>query len=216
VIRRRSSEICATVHTPVRMTCRFTLLSFAYQHQVHVLPNIIGRTLYVPSERDCDLLRLPDCGPSRGVEDFQAKPSSGFQKTTSSTWQQAGFFRINIGHKLGITGDADFGYDKFGLGSSASSTGFQVEKLAIAAYTTTDLWVGQLGLSRLCPCRMVEKTTDFARVGEFPIVMGDKEPQEKTPSLLSTLKREGRIPSLSFGYQIGCPYRELRRMRRRL
>jgi hypothetical protein len=48
------------------------------------------------------------------------------------------------------------------------------------------LGIGQMGLSM------------------YPIIMGNEKPL----SLLARLKEEGRIPSLSFGYQAGAPYRE--------
>lgn len=113
----------------------------------HVLPSISGQTLYVPLDTDCERMNIADCGGQRGVEVFQSKKSLGFQRNTSSTWQQVGTYRMGLGANLGLTGNAYYGYDSFGFGSSKMADGFEVEKLAVAAYATPDLWVGQLGLS---------------------------------------------------------------------
>ena len=98
-----------------------------------------------------------------------------------------GIYKMGLGANLGLTGNAYYGYDNFGFGPSPSPDNVEVEKLPVAAYATPDLWIGQLGLSM------------------FPIIMGENE---KPKSLLARLKDEGRIASLSFGYQAGAPYRE--------
>ena len=132
-------------------------------------------------------MNITDCGGQRGVEVFKSRPSPGFQKNESTTWQEVGIYRMGLGANLGLTGNAYYGYDNFGLGSSQDSDAIKVEKLTVAAYATPDFWVGQLGLSM------------------FPIIMGETE---RPHSLLARLKEEGRIPSLSFGYQAGAPYRK--------
>ncbi|KAF2831406.1 acid protease [Ophiobolus disseminans] len=152
----------------------------------HVLPNIVGQTLYVPLDRDCERMNLSDCGGQRGVEIFQARKSLGYQKNASTTWNEVGTYRMGLGANLGLTGNAYYGYDSFGFGPMPSSENIELEKLPVAAYVTPDLWIGQLGLS------------------SSPIIMGEKD---KPESLLARLKQEGRIPSLSFGYQAGSPYR---------
>lgn len=153
-------------------------------------------------------MNITDCGGQRGVEVFQSKRSLGFQTNASSTWHQAGTYRMGLGANLGLTGNAYYGYDNFGFGSSKSSDNVEVEKLAAAVYATPDLWIGQLGLSMCSDPEVVAHAyTDRISffVGMFPIIMGD---QEKPHSLMARLKEEGRIPSFSFGYQAGSPYRE--------
>jgi hypothetical protein len=94
---------------------------------------------------------------------------------------------MGLGVNLGLGGNAYFGYDNFGMGSSQDHNETKVEQLAVAAYGTPDFWVGQLGLSM------------------FPIIVGETE---RPHSLLARLKEEGKVPSLSFGYQAGAPYRK--------
>lgn len=131
-------------------------------------------------------MNITDCGGQRGVEIFQSKKSLGFRKNASSTWNEVGLYRLGLGANLAKSGNAVYGYDNFGFGPSPSSDNVEVEKLPVAAYATPDFWLGQLGLSM------------------FPIIMGEQKPD----SLLARLKKEGRIPSLSFGYQAGAPYRQ--------
>jgi hypothetical protein len=132
-------------------------------------------------------MNITNCGSQRGVEIFRSRPSLGFQKNESETWSELGIYTMGLGANLGLTGNAYYGYDNFGLGGSPSLGTKELERLAVAAYATPDLWVGQLGLSM------------------FAIIVGETE---RPHSLLSRLKEEGKIPSLSFGYQAGAPYRE--------
>jgi hypothetical protein len=152
----------------------------------HVLPSFNGQTALLPIDEDCLRYNITDCGAQRGVEVFQSHQSLGFQKNASSTWKELGIYRLGLGSDLGLTGNGLFGYDTFGAGTSTSGDTINVENLAIAAYATPDFWVGQLGLSK------------------FPINMSNTEPH----SFLSRLKEEQHIPSLSFGYQAGAPYRK--------
>ncbi|KAH8732803.1 aspartic peptidase domain-containing protein [Phaeosphaeriaceae sp. PMI808] len=154
----------------------------------HVFPNFNGQTIYVPIDKDCepDRMNITDCGGQRGVEIFNSRPSLGFHKNVSSTWDERGIYRMGLGVNLGLTGNAYYGYDTFGLGTNSAANATKIEKLAVAAYATPDFWVGQLGLN------------------PFPIVMGETE---RPHSFLARLKEEGKIPSLSFGYQAGAIYR---------
>ncbi|KAF1839976.1 acid protease [Cucurbitaria berberidis CBS 394.84] len=97
-----------------------------------------------------------------------------------------GIYRIGIGRDYGLTGNAVYGYDTIGPSTSGAIDVSTLEKHAIAAYATPDFWLGQLGLSM------------------FALNISDTN---QPHSFLSRLKEEGYIPSLSFGYQAGAPYR---------
>jgi hypothetical protein len=153
----------------------------------YVLSSFNGQTLYVPIDKDCERTDVPNCGGQRGVEIFQAQPSLGFQKNASATWEELGIYTMSLGANLGFTSNAYYGYDNFGLGGSPSSNAIELNKFTIAAYASSDLWIGQLGLNM------------------FAIIVGETERQHL---LLSRLKEEGKIPSLSFEFQAGAPYRE--------
>jgi hypothetical protein len=107
----------------------------------------------------------------------------------SSTWSEIGIYPIGLGSNFGFTGNGVLGYDSAGLGTGTGTTANSValEKLAVEAYASEKFWVGQLGLS------------------QFPMNVSDKEAPH---SFLSRLREEGKIPSLSFGYQVGAIYRE--------
>jgi hypothetical protein len=151
----------------------------------HVLPSFEGQTLVVPIDEDCARFNISDCGSLRGVEVFQSRPSEGFQVNKSSSWEELGIYRIGIGSNLGITGNGLFGYDTMGPSAGGNENVGRLQRQAVAAYATSDLWLGTLGLSM------------------YALNMSDTEAPH---SFLSSMKEEGLIPSLSFGYQAGAPY----------
>lgn len=152
----------------------------------HVLPSFHGQTLFVPIDQDCARMNVTDCGTLRGVEVFASQKSIGFQVNASSTWEEIGIYEAGLGKAHNFTGNAVFGYDTVGPSSSDTIDVPTLERLPVAAYATPDLWLGQLGLSM------------------FALNLSDTD---EPHSFLSRLKEEGHIPSLSFGYQAGAPYR---------
>ncbi|KAH6612371.1 aspartic peptidase domain-containing protein [Boeremia exigua] len=151
-----------------------------------VLPSISGQTIYVPVDEDCapERMNITDCGFKRGVGVVESRPSLGFQRNKSSTWEGVGAYEMDLGSNLGLTGSAYYGYDNVIIGSSQDV--LRVERPAVAAYATPDFWIGQLGLSN------------------SPVFMNEAN---QPISFLSMLKEKGNIPSLSFGYQAGSPVR---------
>ncbi|CAN9136242.1 unnamed protein product [Alternaria alternata] len=101
----------------------------------------------------------------------------------STTWNAIGLYELGLGTKYGIIGSGLHGFDSVGVDN------FTMEKLAVTAYASPGFWIGQIGLSPL-PLNFSETIS--------------------SPSLISALKDEGRIPSLAYGYQAGAPYRETR------
>jgi hypothetical protein len=100
-----------------------------------------------------------------------------------------GTYRVGLGTNFGLQGNGIFGNDTAGLGTGGAAKVVSMEQQAVVAYATSDLWVGQLGLS------------------QYALNMSNTV----TPhSFLSRLKEEGHIPSLSFGYQAGAFYRNYR------
>jgi hypothetical protein len=98
-----------------------------------------------------------------------------------------GTYRVGLGANFGLTGNGKFGNDTVGLGTGAGANAINIDKQAVVAYATSDVWVGQLGLSK------------------WALNMSDTVSPH---SFLSRLKEGGYIPSLSFGYQAGAFYRE--------
>ncbi|KAJ4988990.1 eukaryotic aspartyl protease [Stagonosporopsis vannaccii] len=157
--------------------------------QFHVLPSFDGQTVYLPIDEDCmpTGFNVSNCGTSRGVEVFNSKAGIGFQKNASSTWEEIGIYKVRMGARYGLAGNAYFGYDTVGPSTSRSVDVPTLERQALASYATPDYWQGRLGLSM------------------YPLNFTDTD---RPHSFLSRLKEEGHIPSLSFGYQAGAPYRQ--------
>ncbi|KAG8160861.1 hypothetical protein KVR01_009125 [Diaporthe batatas] len=155
------------------------------QQWFSVLPSTASQQTWVPVPEGCEssiVGNISDCGDSRGVWPFESEESNGFQTNKSSTWKAIGIYELFIEEHLGIDGRGLFGYDSVGLGESSPATEHQV----VAGVATPNYWVGLLGLGA--------NYTNFSE-------------EERPSSLLRTLKDEGNIPSLSYGYTAGAPYR---------
>ncbi|KAL1875455.1 hypothetical protein Daus18300_003194 [Diaporthe australafricana] len=150
-----------------------------------VLPSTANQQTWVPIPEGCAsslVGNFSDCGDSRGAWPFENKDSDGFQSNQSSTWETIGIYELFIEEHLGMDGNGLFGYDTVGLGSSGTS----VEGQVVAGIATTNFWLGSLGLGA--------NYTNFSE-------------DERPSSLLRTLKDSNLIPSLSYGYTAGAPYR---------
>jgi hypothetical protein len=151
-----------------------------------VLPATSSPQIYVPVADDCQRINRTDCGESRGVMVFGSRPSLGFQVNASSTWELIGLYEIGVNRDLGYTGNGISGYDTIGLGKNSVTDAVFLRKQALTAYASPKLWVGHLGLGI--------KEMTFRQ-------------NERVNSTLLSLKNDGVIPSLSFGYTAGAPYR---------
>lgn len=155
------------------------------QQWFSVLPSTANQQTWVPLPEGCAssvVGNISDCGDSRGVWPFESEESNGFQTNKSSTWQAIGLYELFIEEHLGIDGNGLFGYDSVGLGQSGPVAEHQV----VGGVATPNYWLGLLGLGA--------NYTNFSE-------------DEMPSSLLRTLKDEGNIPSLSYGYTAGAPYR---------
>ncbi|KAI4670598.1 uncharacterized protein J4E79_000884 [Alternaria viburni] len=149
----------------------------------NVLPATQAQNVWLPIADECVRLQggSASCGSSRGAAPFQQSPSPGFQANMSSTWEAIGLYELGMGRIHGITGNGLHGFDSVALYN------FTLEHLAVTAYASPGFWIGQMGLSPL-PLNFSETIS--------------------SPSLISALKSDGHIPSLTYGYQAGAPYRK--------
>ena len=106
---------------------------------------------------------------------------------SSSSWDDIGTFELGQNDFLGFTGNGGFGDDTVGLIRGDSSETITNNDTAVTAYASPEFWLGEIGLSNR------------------PMDLGQ---DDKPASFLSNLKKAGNIPSLSFGYTAGAPYRE--------
>jgi hypothetical protein len=108
-----------------------------------------------------------------------------FNYNQSSTWRQHGSYQFATEQNLNISVGAVFGNETVGLGIQGSG-GPVLTSQVIGAYSSTDFYIGMLGLN--------PASTNFT-------------PQDQgIPSYMSTLKAGNLIPSLSFGYTTGNQY----------
>lgn len=126
-----------------------------------------------------------DCAFSRGAEIYQGRTNNGFQANLSSTWHEIGIYQTATREELGYNASGLYGLDTLGL-MIANSGGPTLTNQTIGAVINPRLWVGWLGMD--------VKPSNFS---DF------ENPQR---SLIKTLKDEGYIPSLSYGYTAGAYY----------
>ena len=119
---------------------------------------------------------------------FNAFAASGYQSNVTSTWQERPGFEIQDESYLNVTSSAQYGVDVVGLGPEASA-GLTLSSSLIAVVPTEPFYLGSLGLK---PAR----TT----------VVNQSKAYVATATLMTQLKDQNLIPSLSYGYTAGAIY----------
>ncbi|KAL8699736.1 MAG: hypothetical protein Q9201_005835 [Fulgogasparrea decipioides] len=118
-----------------------------------------------------------------------------FNYNQSTTWSQKNIYALTAEANLGYTTNADngaYGWDNLILGTNEGAN-VTMNKSVIAGIATKDFYLGILGLA--------------AR----PIVWEDhsdnKDRSDNAPSLISSLKSQQLIPTLSYGFTAGASYK---------
>ncbi|KAI4724489.1 acid protease [Aureobasidium sp. EXF-10728] len=106
-----------------------------------------------------------------------------FNLSQSSDWNNIGIFEFQTEKALGFPGNAYYGYDKIVLDDANHTT---VEGSTVGAFAVSDFWLGSLGLN--------PKPSNWSETSHGL-------------SLMTKLKGQSSIPSISFGYTAGAPYR---------
>ncbi|KAF9736913.1 hypothetical protein PMIN06_010682 [Paraphaeosphaeria minitans] len=158
--------------------------SFAIQvgkqaQDLRVFPSTASPNTWVVYGEGCPRDAPSNCADSRG---------GTFNKNSSLTWIPNSIFELGVEENLDYDVFGDFGFDTVTLGWQGSN-GPSVEHSVVAGIADTTLtWLGVLGLN--------PRPTNFST---FP-----NSPQ---PSLVQLLKTQNSIPSLSWAYTAGAPYR---------
>ena len=106
-----------------------------------------------------------------------------FEPNASSTWQEIGFYELDMDANLGFTGYGEYGWDTIELDQYIVSP-----HQAIGIVNSTQYWLGYLGLGI--------NHINFTDNNEL--------------TYLSTLvENQSYIPSHSYGYTAGAYYRAL-------
>ncbi|EGR47485.1 uncharacterized protein TRIREDRAFT_108686 [Trichoderma reesei QM6a] len=144
---------------------------------LRVLPGTSSTQTVVVLPEGCQIIKVTDCANSRG---------GLFNTTASKTWDDIGLYGLGIENSLGYSDNGEFGHDTVGLGYLGSG-GPVVNHSVIAGVAGTEFYLGMLGLN--------PRPTNFT---------SQNDPQQ---SFMQLLKNESAIPSLSYSYNAGAPYR---------
>ena len=147
---------------------------------VRVLPSTAGQQTWVVSPHGCPNGTSPSCSQERG---------GIFDPARSSTWRSFGNFSLDLEANLGYDDSAPYGFDTVALGFSNSIGGPSAKSQVVSAFATDDYYLGVFGLGN-----------QATNISNFT------DPQ---PTFLMAMKEESLIPSLSWAYTAGAPYRKL-------
>jgi hypothetical protein len=157
-----------------------------------VLPSTAGSETWVPLPDGCTADDPTDCPTLRGVQPFNGLAADGYLTNQSSTWEQRGLYALSLEEDLGIFANGQYGTDVLGLngGNGSSTNGVSLAEQIVAGIAAKDYLLGGLGLG-------IQPTSFSSSAAN-------------TPSLMTSLRSNKLIPSLSFGFTAGAAYRNRR------
>lgn len=149
---------------------------------VKVLISIVSSQTWVVAPEGCTRNDLANCSISRG---------GVFQPNSSSTWIQNqdtanGLYPLTLETNLNRTGNGLYGTDTISL-MGKDTSGPTLTKQVVAAIATKEYYLGLFGLNPYA-APLLDTATNL-------------------PTYLSSLNESGLIPSLSWGFTAGNPYR---------
>jgi hypothetical protein len=153
-----------------------------------VLPSTSSGETWVPVPEACTSDDPSNCASLRGAQPFHGAASSGFLTNASSTWELIGLYSLDLEAGLGYTGNGEYGFDTLGLGTSQDASSLSLERQVIAGIADKSYYMGILALGI--------RPSSFSNTAS-PV-----------STFLTNLRDNGTIPSLSYGYTAGAPYRE--------
>jgi len=109
-----------------------------------------------------------------------------FNWTESSSFDSVGVFSTYIEQNLGYDGNAQYGFDVVSLGGIGEG-GPTLRNTTVGAVAWESFYLGVFGLN--------PKPTNWTSY------------ENSSPSYMTQLKEQNLIPSVSFGYTAGAPYR---------
>ncbi|KAF2106214.1 aspartic peptidase domain-containing protein [Lophiotrema nucula] len=150
-----------------------------------VLPSTSSAITLVPGVASwCD----SECAKGRGVETFASRQPSGFEASSSTSWQEKGIFSIPLAENLQLYPDANpngtWGTDHVGLGQAGPNSWVLTEQWVVQS-TSPDFYMGSFGLAAL------------------PVNTGG----ENRAPFLTNFEDQNGTASTSYGYTAGASYR---------
>ena len=148
----------------------------------------------------CTWVILPGgCPPGApGLEhDHTCTQSRGgtFAPSRSSSWREVGNYSLNLELNLGYNDPGTYGLDTVALGVNNFPEAPTMNAQVVAGLETYDFYIGMFGLRH--------QSANFTNSSDPYNLSGDTT----YPSFLETLKASSLIPSLSWAYTAGAPYR---------
>ncbi|KAH8705733.1 aspartic peptidase domain-containing protein [Talaromyces proteolyticus] len=144
---------------------------------VRVLPGTSSTSTLVVLPLGCSSSAPYNCADLRG---------GLFNTSTSTTWSQIGDYNLGFEASLGHNDAGEFGYDTVGLGYQGGG-GPTVNHSVVGGVAGTEFYLGIFALN--------PQPINFTTLND---------PQT---SFMSLLKNQSHIPSLSYSYTAGAPYR---------
>ncbi|KAI4089444.1 MAG: hypothetical protein L6R37_008038, partial [Teloschistes peruensis] len=127
----------------------------------------------------------PNCVSNRG---------NRFNTNASSTWQEKGLYELDQELNLGYTGNGNFGLDSLTLGYPGSGA-ITLDHQIVATIAAKDFYLATWGIApRPTNLTSNSNAVTFAANNSYQ-------------SVLSTLRHDNQIPSLSYAYTAGARYR---------
>lgn len=126
------------------------------------------------------------CSNAQDQDSCEDARGMTFDNSSSSTFDYLGIYDLWVGKNLGYTGNAITGFDTVGLGGQGEG-GPTLDNTTVAAFASDSHYFGIFGIN--------PKPTNFT---DF---------NTQSPSYMTLLKEQGKIPSVSFGYTAGAHYR---------
>ncbi|KAL8775101.1 MAG: hypothetical protein Q9209_000580 [Squamulea sp. 1 TL-2023] len=131
------------------------------------------------------VLQGQGCRPDDGV--CAEARGKLYNMNASSTWRPNGFWQLGYERNLGIYANGLYGNDTIGLGIQGSGGPTLTDQI-MAVIGTKQIYVGMFAVN--------PKRTNYTGITE-----------QGQASYMTTLKNQSLIPSVSFGYTAGAPYR---------
>lgn len=179
-----------------------------------VLISTAGQETWVPVPEGCTSSDPSGCPSSRGALPFQGRLSTGFLKNESSTWSEINIFDLGLENNLGYDGNGDYGFDTVGL-QIENSGGLTLGHQVVAGIADKDFYLGIFGLGMhvtYLPLVVSRYLSGLVPASKALIRLPGPKPanfssfDHPEPAFLPSLKDNGMIPSLSYGYTAGAPY----------
>ena len=134
-------------------------------------------------------------GTENGLTCTQSRGGT-FDLLRSSSWRVFGNFSMDLEFNLGYNDPATYGLDTVALGDDNFTGAPTMSSHVVAGFETFDFYTGIFGLGH--------QPTNFTNSSNTSDLSGDIT----YPSFLGTLKASDLIPSLSWAYTAGAPYRK--------